>query len=85
MPSARSMGISFSTENLSPWDSQGRPSFQLLQDSFSQSLPTYFYAFDLLHRNGKLLLSWRLSAGWISPSQHSPLVAATTADTLLKR
>jgi ATP-dependent DNA ligase len=35
-------------------DSQGRPSFQILQDSLSQTLPTYCYAFDLLHRNGEL-------------------------------
>ncbi len=38
-------------------DSQGKPSFQLLQNSNSQSLPIYFYAFDLLNRDGKLLPS----------------------------
>ena len=38
-------------------DSQGRPSFQLLQTSISQSLPIYFYAFDLLNRNGELLVN----------------------------
>jgi ATP-dependent DNA ligase len=36
-------------------DSQGIPSFQLLQGA-SQSLPVYFYAFDLLNRNGELLV-----------------------------
>ena len=35
-------------------DSQGRPSFQLLQHSLSQSRPIYFYAFDLLNRNGEV-------------------------------
>ena len=39
-------------------DSQGKPSFHVLQGSLSQDLPIYFYAFDLLHRNGKLLLSF---------------------------
>ena len=42
-------------------DSQGRPSFQLLQNSLSQSVPIYFYAFDLLHRNGGLLVNLPLS------------------------
>ena len=37
-------------------DSQGRPSFQLLQNNLSRALPVYFYAFDLLNRNGKLLV-----------------------------
>ena len=38
-------------------DSQGKPSFQLLQDSLSQSLAIYFYAFDLLNRNGEWLVN----------------------------
>ena len=38
-------------------DSQGRPSFQILQNNLSQSLPIYFYAFDLLNRNGELLVN----------------------------
>ena len=38
-------------------DSQGRPSFHLLQTSISQSLPIYLYAFDLLNRNGELLIN----------------------------
>ena len=42
-------------------DSQGRHSFQLLQDSLSQLIPIYFYAFDLLNRNGKLLVNLPLS------------------------
>ena len=32
-------------------DSQGRPSFQMLQASPSQSLPIYFYVFDVLNQN----------------------------------
>jgi bifunctional non-homologous end joining protein LigD len=38
------------------FDSQGRPSFQLLQNNLSRALPVYFYAFDLLNRNGELLV-----------------------------
>jgi ATP-dependent DNA ligase len=38
-------------------DSQGKPSFHVLQVSLSQDLPIYFYAFDLLHRNGELLVN----------------------------
>ena len=40
-------------------DPEGRPSFQLLQGATSGSLPTYFYVFDVLHKNGEL---W-----WIVP------------------
>ena len=42
-------------------DPQGRPSFQLLQGATSGSLPTYFYAFDVLNRNGELLVDRPLS------------------------
>jgi ATP-dependent DNA ligase len=38
-------------------DAQGRPSFQLLQNNLSRTLPVYFYAFDLLNRGGELLLN----------------------------
>ena len=38
-------------------ESRGRPSFQLIQNSLSQSLPIYFYAFDLLNRNSELLVN----------------------------
>ena len=41
--------------------SQGRPSFQLMQNSLSQSLPIYCYASALLHRNGELLVKLPLS------------------------
>jgi bifunctional non-homologous end joining protein LigD len=37
-------------------DSQGRPSFQFLQNNLSRTLPVYFYAFDLLNRDGGSLL-----------------------------
>jgi ATP-dependent DNA ligase len=39
------------------FDPQGRPSFQLLQNTRSRSLPVYFYAFDLLNRDGELLVN----------------------------
>ena len=38
------------------FDSQGRPSFQVLQNNLSRALPVYLYCFDLLNRNGELLL-----------------------------
>ena len=38
-------------------DSQGKPSFKILQNNLSQSLPIYFYAFDLLNRDGGLLMN----------------------------
>jgi ATP-dependent DNA ligase len=39
------------------FDPQGRPSFQLLQNNQSRALPIYFYAFDLLNRDGELLVN----------------------------
>ena len=39
------------------FDPQGKPSFQLLQNNLSRALPVYFYAFDLLNRDGELLLN----------------------------
>jgi DNA ligase D-like protein (predicted ligase) len=42
-------------------DSQGKPSFQLLQGAFSQSLRIYFCAFDFLNRDGELLVNLPLS------------------------
>ncbi len=73
-------------------DSQGRPSFQLLQNSLSQSLPTYCYAFDLLHRNGELfvnlpfsrrreLLESLLTAAE-DPLRLSPLLRGSSGDVL---
>ncbi|HEV3410464.1 MAG TPA: non-homologous end-joining DNA ligase, partial [Chthoniobacterales bacterium] len=37
-------------------DEQGRPSFQLLQNNQTRPLPVFFYAFDLLNRDGEELL-----------------------------
>jgi bifunctional non-homologous end joining protein LigD len=42
-------------------DSQGRPSFQILQNTVSHERPTYFYVFDLLNRDGELHLNLPLS------------------------
>jgi hypothetical protein len=36
---------------------QGRPSFELLQNNLSRSLLVYFYAFDLLNRDGEPLVN----------------------------
>jgi bifunctional non-homologous end joining protein LigD len=41
-------------------DEQGRPSFQLLQNSRSRAISAYFYAFDLLHRDGESFLKEKL-------------------------
>ena len=38
-------------------DSKGRPSFQILQNNLSRTLPVYFYCFDLLNRDGETLVS----------------------------
>ena len=38
-------------------DSQGRPSFQVLQNNLSRSHPVYFYCFDLLNREGRNLVN----------------------------
>ena len=38
-------------------DEKGRPAFQLLQNSASVEVPTFFYAFDLLNRAGEDLLN----------------------------
>lgn len=37
-------------------DDEGRPSFQMLQNRVGRPLAVYFYAFDLLHRDGDDLL-----------------------------
>ncbi len=73
-------------------DSQGRPSFQLLQNSLSQSLLIYFYAFDLLNENGKLLVKLPLSrrresleillAAPKDPLRLSPLLQAPSGEIL---
>lgn len=41
-------------------DEQGRPAFQILQNSRSSEVPIQFYAFDLLNLAGKLLLDLSL-------------------------
>ena len=38
-------------------DAQGRPSFQVLQNNLSRSLPVYFYCFDLLNRDDETLVN----------------------------
>jgi bifunctional non-homologous end joining protein LigD len=73
-------------------DSQGRPSFQLMQDSLSQSLPIYCYVFDVLHKNGELLIKLPLSrrrelledllAAPKDPLRLSPLLQAPSGEVL---
>jgi bifunctional non-homologous end joining protein LigD len=74
------------------FDSQGKPSFRLLQGAFSQSLRIFFYAFDLLNRNGELLINlpffrWRellesLLTAPADPLRLSPLLRASSGDVL---
>ena len=44
------------------FDPHGKPSFQLLQNNLSRALPVYFYAFDLLNRNGSYWSTCPLNA-----------------------
>jgi bifunctional non-homologous end joining protein LigD len=73
-------------------DSQWRPSFQLLQNNQSRALPVYFYAFDLLNRNGKLLVDLpierrrellkRMLPEPEDPLRLSPLLRASAGEVL---
>jgi ATP-dependent DNA ligase len=73
-------------------DPQGRPSFQLLQNNLSQALPVYFYAFDLLNRNGELLVGLPIErrrellgsmfAAPEDPLRLSPLLQASAGEVL---
>jgi bifunctional non-homologous end joining protein LigD len=73
-------------------DSQGRPSFQLLQNNLSRALPIYFHAFELLNRNGELLVGLpierrrELLVGMLAapedPLRLSPLLRAPSGEVL---
>jgi DNA ligase D-like protein (predicted ligase) len=73
-------------------DSEGRPSFQMLQNSLYESLPIHFYAFDLLNRNGELLVNFpftrrrealeSLITGTPDPVRLSPLLRAPSGQVL---
>jgi bifunctional non-homologous end joining protein LigD len=73
-------------------DSQGRPSFQILQNNLSRSLPVYFYCFDLLNRDGEALVSveierrrdllHRMFAAPKDPLRLSPLLRAPSGEVL---
>ncbi len=53
-----SLGSDFVLDGeLVAFDPQGWPSFQLLQNNQSRALPVYFYAFDMLNRDGESLVS----------------------------
>ena len=74
------------------FDPQGKPSFQLLQNNQSRALPVYFYAFDLLNRDGESLVSLaierrrellrRLLAAAEDPLRLSPLLRAPSGQVL---
>ena len=76
-------------------DSKGRPSFQILQNNLSRTLPVYFYAFDLLNRNGGLLLNFPIErrcellhsmfAAPEDPMRLSPLLQAPSGQVLAVR
>ena len=73
-------------------DPKGRPSFQLLQNNLTRPLAVYFYAFDLLHRDGedffRLPLSRRrelLDEVLLDPTdplRRSPLLEASAGEVL---
>jgi ATP-dependent DNA ligase len=73
-------------------DSRGRPSFQLLQNNISRTLPVYFYAFDLLNRDGELLPNLSIErrrellvsvlAEPVDPLRSSPLLRAPSRQVL---
>ena len=73
-------------------DSQGRPSFQILQNNLSLALPIYFYCFDLLNRDGETLVSVMIEqrrgllhsifAAPKDPLRLSPLLQAPSSQVL---
>lgn len=79
-------------EELVAIDSQGRPSFQLLQNNLSRALPVYFYVFDLLNRDGEPLVGLpierrrELLVGMLAapkdPLRLSPLLQAPSGQVL---
>jgi len=88
-----SLGSDFVLDGeLVAFDPQGRPSFQLLQSNQPRALPVYFYAFDLLNRDGEPLVSLaierrrelleRLFAAPDDPLRLSPLLRAPSGQVL---
>ncbi|MDQ6940183.1 MAG: non-homologous end-joining DNA ligase, partial [Verrucomicrobiota bacterium] len=73
-------------------DKQGRPTFQLLQNNMSKAFDAYFYAFDLLNRNGEEFLRSpieqrralldELMAAPADPLRRSPLLDAPSSQVL---
>ena len=73
-------------------DPQGRPSFQILQNNLSRTLPVYFYCFDLLNRDGETLVSSPIErrrnllesvlAAPEDPVRLSPLLQASSSHVL---
>ena len=75
------------------FDPHGKPSFQLLlQNNLPRALPVYFYAFDLLNRNGELLVDLSIErrrellgsmlAAPKDPLRLSPLLLAPSGQVL---
>ena len=74
------------------FDQEGKPSFQLLQSNPSREVPVYFYAFDLLNRDGELLVNRsierrrelldRLLQAPKDPVRLSPLLQAPSGQVL---
>ena len=73
-------------------NSKGRPSFHILQNNLSRTLPVYFYAFDLLNRKGDLLINFPIGrrfellhsmfAAPEDPLRLSPLLRASAGNVL---
>ena len=74
------------------FDQEGKPSFQLLQSNPSREVPVYFYAFDLLNRDGELSVNRsierrrelldRLLQAPKDPVRLSPLLQAPSGQVL---
>ena len=62
--SRHSIATSFSMENWLHWIRKGDLPFRFFKTTLSRTLPVYFYAFDLLNRDGELAAcTYRSNAG----------------------
>ena len=92
MLSRHSMAISFSTENWLHWIRKGDLPFRFCKTTCLGALPVYFYAFDLLNRNGEPLVTvpierrrellGRMLPTPEDPLRLSPLLQAPTGQIL---
>ena len=92
MSSRHSIATSFSMENWLHWIRKGDLPFRFFKKTLSRTLPVYFYAFDLLNRDGESLLHVpierrrdllrNLLAASQDPLRLSPLLQASSGEVL---